>query len=137
MHVDVSSLLDDGLRVFAYVFIGFSVPLAHKLTQRLHLQLTVEQQKAIDDFLYRATQVGVMAAEQLAKEKGWDHPEVRNLALGAALKFAIDHGDDNVLGMKAPLTKIKSTITAMLPAAAKDIIASKLTTDGPVVQAVK
>lgn len=139
MVVDISPVVQAlvGLAATALGIIGSAVLL--KLTQRLHLQVSAEQQEAFDAALKKSLIYGATKATDAIAARGWDHPVVHSEVVSTAMQQIVTAfpGALADVGLSTNLKDPKNTQTLTaaleraLPGAMAEASASPITPPAP------
>lgn len=96
--------------------------LVKKMGDKLGPEAQAQVAKNMDDMAAKAISAGVMASQDLIREKGWDHPQVQNEIVRVGANYAIAKFSDTIkaAGVDPASTvgaeNIRALITRALPA---------------------
>lgn len=144
MNVDISGIETDVLQALAGVLLGFGIWLIKVLAAHFSQVISSAQVQAWDDALNKLLALGFSKSNELIKDKGWDHVDVKNAVIGvaaseAASKFpaALKGVGINPTNLTAVAeTKIQDALTRAYPNAASSAAYSVVTPPAPPIIAV-
>jgi hypothetical protein len=139
MIVDISPVVRTivGLAVTALGIIGSAVLM--KLNQKLHLQISADQQAAFDAALKKSLIYGATKATSEIASKGWDHPQVHSEVVSTAMQQVVQAFPQALtdVGLSSNLDDPKNTETLTaaleraLPGAMTEASKSPITPPAP------
>lgn len=138
MTVDLSPIIQAAVG-FAALAIGTLGGWAlQRIAVKLGIQISAERRQQFDQAIMKSAQAGAVAAEDMARVRGWDHPEVRNEMVAQGLQYLetrfVETLKDSGIDPTNPANaeRIRGAIERAMPVAAAPVAASPITTSGPV-----
>lgn len=135
--VDLTPIVQATIGIGAIAISVFGSWALNNLARRLGIEISSAQRARFDQAISKAAQAGAVAAEDMARVRGWDHPDVRNQMIAQGLSYAVSRFDATMkevgLDPAKPenLMRIRGAIERVLPVAAAPIAASPITATGP------
>lgn len=117
MSVDLSPILSTLIQLGAIALMALGGVAIQRLATKLGLDARGAVAQQLDDALNKSIAAGAMSASEVIRERGWDHPVVKNLVVGGAAQY---------LALKWPDLLKKAGIDAGNPAYARDEILALL-----------
>ena len=88
--IDITPLLQALVYLAGITLSAFGSLALRAAARRWHVQMTAEQADTFDAALCKALSFGVVQADALIRNKGWDHPVVKQAVLSTALQYVTE-----------------------------------------------
>ncbi len=95
--MDLSPVINVLLQLAATVLLAAGTWAISQLVRWLGLKNAAQATASLDDALQKSVTYGLQQSQDLIRQKGWDHADVRSATLAQALPYLIQHFPD-VLG---------------------------------------
>lgn len=111
--------------------------LLFKMKEKFHLDISDQEMKNYDAILEKGIHAGAMAFTEEIKEKGWDHPEIRD----GIVSFAVDYIKNKFAGTVAKVglnlenivdqNHLSDALLRAFPSAISEVVYSPVTPAAP------
>jgi len=115
--IDLAPLTSTLMQLLATLIMGVGTWAVSRLVQWLGLRNAAQATAALDDVLQKAVTYGLQQTQDVIREKGWDHIEVRNQALAKAVPYLIERFPDTLRAVGVDLANrnaMTSSVTGAL-----------------------
>jgi len=113
MSVDLTPITNVLLQLAGAVILGVGTWAIGRLLQWLGLKTSAQAMANLDDALGKAVTYGLQQSQDLIRQKGWDHADVRNATLAAAVPYLIKRFPDTLKAVGVDLSNEKATTEAV------------------------
>ncbi len=93
-ELKLDPIIDVLLQLAATVLLAVGTWAISRFTMWLGLKNAAQATATLDDALQKAVTYGLQQSQELIKQKGWDHVDVRNATLAQAAPYMINHFPD-------------------------------------------
>jgi hypothetical protein len=131
--LDLSPIISALLQLAATAILGAGSYAIPRIVRWLGLKESAQARAALDSALHKAVTYGLQQSQTLIKEKGWDHPEVRDAALAEAANYMTNRFADTLKAVGTDVAKpeavdaVRGALERAFPGAAADAADSPAT----------
>jgi hypothetical protein len=116
MPVDLTPIANVLLQLAGAAILGLGTWAISRLLQLLGLKTSAQAAANLDDALGKAVTYGLQQSQELIRQKGWDHVDVRNATLAAAAPYLIKRFPDTLKAVGVDFSNEKAVTDTVIGA---------------------
>jgi hypothetical protein len=94
MSFDLTSVETQLLQALGVILLAIAIAAGRVILKKLNIQLTDAQKAELEDVAAKSVTAGIVKSQDLIREKGWDHADVKNVVVAHAIDYAIQKFPD-------------------------------------------